>query len=163
MTKLRIAVYRQNWYIHQNIVYWCNLRVAQRKGLQFYQTRSNAIVFCNTLLAVCIEKVVIRKSGEEFYNKAYQSLVLPQRVVPEPKLHCGRQDTTSFDARTSTYHFSKYRETCSREKYRETCNGEIDFRIQGLPHSTVQQEDPNHKEAVKKLITNLRRIQTERR
>ena len=42
--------------IHQNTVYWCNLKLAQRKGLQFYQTRSNAIVLFNTLLAICIEK-----------------------------------------------------------------------------------------------------------
>ena len=28
----------------------------------------------------------------------------------------------------------------------------MDFRIQGLPHSTVQQQDDTRKEAVKKLI-----------
>ena len=65
VTKPRIAVYKHNWKIHQNTVYWCNSRVAQSKGLQFYQTRSNAIILHNTLLAVCIDKVVIRKSGEE--------------------------------------------------------------------------------------------------
>ena len=35
-----IAVYKNTWRIHQNTVYWCNLKLAQRKGLQFYQTRS---------------------------------------------------------------------------------------------------------------------------
>ena len=35
VTKPRIAVYTHTWKTHQNTVYWCNLTVAQRKGLQF--------------------------------------------------------------------------------------------------------------------------------
>ena len=84
VTQPRIAVYENNWKIHQNKVYWCNVRVAQSKELQFYRTRSNAIILCNTLLAMCIEKVVIKKSGEELYNKTYQFPFLPQRVVLKP-------------------------------------------------------------------------------
>ena len=57
-------------------MYWCNLRVAESKGLQFYQTRSNATILYNTFPAVCIEKVVIRKSGEELYSQTYHSLPL---------------------------------------------------------------------------------------
>ena len=90
MTKPRIAVCKQNWKIHQNTVYWSNLRVAQSKGLQFYQTRSNAIILYNTLPTVCIEKVVTRKSGEELCSKTYQSPTLPQRIAAlEPNLHYG--------------------------------------------------------------------------
>ena len=33
---------------------WCNLRLAQERGLQFYQKRSHAVVLYNTLPAVCI-------------------------------------------------------------------------------------------------------------
>ena len=33
----------------KNIVYWCNLKLAQVKGLQFYQTRSHTIVLDDTL------------------------------------------------------------------------------------------------------------------
>ena len=40
----------------QKAVYWCTLKLAQRKGLQFFQTRSHAIALFNTLPAVCIEK-----------------------------------------------------------------------------------------------------------
>ena len=43
LEKPRIAVYTNTWKSHQNTVYWCNLKLAQRKGLQFYQTRSHAI------------------------------------------------------------------------------------------------------------------------
>ena len=39
VTKPRIAVYKQNWRIHQNTAYWANLRVAQKKGLTFYQNK----------------------------------------------------------------------------------------------------------------------------
>ena len=38
--------------IHQNTVYWCNLKLAKEKGLQFYQTRSHAIAIFNTLPAI---------------------------------------------------------------------------------------------------------------
>ena len=58
----RIAVYKNTCTIH---FYWCNLKVAQKKELQFYQTRSNEIVFYNTLLAICIGKVENMKSGEK--------------------------------------------------------------------------------------------------
>ena len=42
MTKSRIAVHKHDWKVHQNTMYWCNLRVAQSKGLHFSQTRSTA-------------------------------------------------------------------------------------------------------------------------
>ena len=57
--------------------------------LQFYQTRPNAIILYNNLPAVCIGKVVIRKSGEELYSETYQSPNLPQRIALKPNLHYG--------------------------------------------------------------------------
>ena len=118
LTKPRIAVYKHSWKKRsKNTLYWCNLRVAQSKGLQFYKTRSNAK----------------EESGEQFYSKAYQSPTLPARIVLKPNLHYGRQDTTRFDARTSFDHSCKHRETCGGGTYNESCHGEIDFGIQGLP------------------------------
>ena len=35
--------------------YWCNLKLAQRKRLQFFQTRSHAIALLTTQLSICIE------------------------------------------------------------------------------------------------------------
>ena len=133
MTQPRIAVYKNIWKILQNAVYWCKLRVVQSKQLQFYQTRSNAIILHNTVPAMCIEKVVVTKSGDELYSKTYQSLIAPQRVVLKPNLNYERQDTTSSDARKSFDHSDKHCGT-----YRETCSGEITFRTQGLPLSAVQ-------------------------
>ena len=66
LDKPRIALYNNTWKSHQNTEYWCNLKLAQRKGLQLYQTRSHAIILFNTLPAICIEKVVYMKTGEEF-------------------------------------------------------------------------------------------------
>ena len=155
VTKPRIAVYKHKWKIHQNTVYWCNLMVAQSKGLQFYQTRSNAIILHNTLPAMCIEKVVIRKSGEELYSKTYHSPTAPQRTVLKPNLPCERQDTRSSDASTSFDLSSKHNKDCDGATYgtyNESCRGEIAFRIQGLFHSAVQEHDHIRKKAVPKMI-----------
>ena len=144
LTKPRIVVYNHNRKVHQNTVYRANLKVAQKKGFTFYQTRSNAmIILHNTLPQMCIEKMVVMNSGADLYNQVYESLHSPRRIVLKPALHDGRQDTASIEERASDAHSSKCRETCS---------GEIDYRIQGLPFATVQQEDHTRKEAVKKLI-----------
>ena len=37
------------WKKHQDAVYWVDINLAIRKGLTFYQTRSNAIIFQGTL------------------------------------------------------------------------------------------------------------------
>ena len=40
----RVAWYHQKkWKKHQNAVYWVDIKLAQRKGLKFYQIRSNAM------------------------------------------------------------------------------------------------------------------------
>ena len=93
-----------------------------------------------------------RESGDHEVRRriAQQNVSIshaPQRVVLKPNLHCERQDTTSSDARTYVDHSDKHGGT-----YRETCRGEIDFRIQGLPHSCVQEHDHFRKQAVQKLI-----------
>ena len=81
------------------------------------------------------------------HSKTYQSPIAPERIVLKPNLNYERQDTTSSDARTPFDHSDKHGGTHS-----ETCRGEIDFRIQGLLHSTVQDHDHIRKEAVQKSI-----------
>ena len=156
--------------LQDNVLYWCNLKVAQRKGLQFYQTRSHAIAFFNTQPAICTEKVENMKTGEDLYCKVHQSPRLP-RVVLTPYSQYGRQNPPHPEVRKSTDHQSgqsvKYTETCrslfehTRRnhrgesqwwKFRETCRGNVDSRIPGFPHSTLQKEDSNRKETVKRLI-----------
>ena len=88
LDKPRIAPYKNTWRSHQNTVYWCNLKLAHKRGLQIYQTRSHAIVLHNTLLAICIEKAVCRKTEEELFHKVYQ---VP-RVALKPNSQSGEQD-----------------------------------------------------------------------
>ena len=51
-----------------------------RKGLKFYQTRSNAIILQETLPAYCIPKVVWMETGEVIYEKVYMSPRPPPKI-----------------------------------------------------------------------------------
>ena len=44
------------WKKHQNTLYWVDINLSLKKGLKFYQTRSNAIILHETLPAYCIPK-----------------------------------------------------------------------------------------------------------
>ena len=109
------------------------------------------------------------KTAEDFSSKLYQSPRLP-RVVPTPNLQHGRQDPSDLEARKSADRPSeqsekyeeirrshledtrhKHLEENHRAKYKETCHGSVDYRIQGIPHSTVQKENSNREEIVKRL------------
>ena len=61
------------WKKHQNTVYWVDTNLALKKGLKFYQTRSNAIILHETLPACCIPKVVRMETGEVIYEKVFAS------------------------------------------------------------------------------------------
>ena len=77
----RLARYLQTaWKKHQNTVYWVDIRLAQRKGLKFYQTRSNAIILYNTLPAYCIPKAIKMETGEIIYEKVYASPRPPPKI-----------------------------------------------------------------------------------
>ena len=77
----RRAQYLHNaWKKHQDAVYWDHINLAIRKGLTFYQTRSNAIILHETLPAYCIPKVVGMKTGEVLYEKVYMSPRPPPKI-----------------------------------------------------------------------------------
>ena len=66
-----IAQYLHNaWKRHQDAVYWVDINLAIEQGLTFYQTRSNAIIFQETLPAYCIPKVVRMETGEVLIRKS---------------------------------------------------------------------------------------------
>ena len=53
----RLARYvHKAWKKHQNTVYWVDIKLVQKEGLKFFQTRSNAIILHQTLPAYCILK-----------------------------------------------------------------------------------------------------------
>ena len=68
------------WKRHQNAVYWVDINLALKKGLKFYQTRSNAIILHETLPAYCIPKVVRMETGEVIYEKVYMSPRPPPKI-----------------------------------------------------------------------------------
>ena len=77
----RHAQYLHNaWKRHQDAVYWVDINLAIKKGLQFFQTRSNAMILQETLPAYCIPKVVRMKTGEVLYEKVCMSPRLPPKI-----------------------------------------------------------------------------------
>ena len=77
----RLAQYMHKaWKKHQNTVYWVDIKLAQKKGLKFYQTRSNAIILYDTLPAYCIPKAVTMETGENIYEKVYASPRPPPKI-----------------------------------------------------------------------------------
>ena len=70
----------KTWKRHQNTVYWVDINLALKKGLKFYQTRSNAIILHETLPAYCIPKVVRMETGEVIYEKEYASTRPPPKI-----------------------------------------------------------------------------------
>ena len=83
LDKPRIAPYKHTWRAHHNTAYWCNLNLAQRKGLRFYQTRSPAFTLSDTLPVIIIDKVVCMETREELYCRIYKTPRLPRvTLVP---------------------------------------------------------------------------------
>ena len=68
------------WKKHQDAVFWVDIDLAIKKGLTFYQTRSNAIILQGTLPAYCIPKVVRLKTGEVLYEKVCMSPRPPPKI-----------------------------------------------------------------------------------
>ena len=78
----RLAQYMHKaWKKHQNTVYWVDINFALKKGLKFYQRRSNAINLHETLPAYCIPKVVRMEIGEVICEKVYASPRPPPKIL----------------------------------------------------------------------------------
>ena len=81
LIKPRLASYKQKkWKRHRDTAYWVDIQLAQRKGLKFHQTRSNAIIFYDTLPADCTPKVVVMDSGEIICEKVCMSPRPPPKI-----------------------------------------------------------------------------------
>ena len=68
LSQARIAPYKNTWKRFQNTVFWSNLKLTQQRGLQFYQTRSNAVIFYDTLPAEFIEKAICMKTKDQLFK-----------------------------------------------------------------------------------------------
>ena len=87
------------------------------------------------------------KTGEELYCQVYQSRRLP-RVTLVPNSKHAQKDVLVSESRKSDDREDEV------HQLRETCGSHhrVDFRIPGIPHSTVEQVDASRKETVRRLI-----------
>ena len=65
LSQARIAPHKNNWKRFQKTVCWCILKLAQQRGLQFSQTRSNAVILHDTLPAEFIQKAICMKTKDQ--------------------------------------------------------------------------------------------------
>ena len=65
--KPRKFLYKTEWKVNQDAVFWINLKSTQDKGLAFWQIGYNAILLHDSVPANCLEKVVNAKTEETLY------------------------------------------------------------------------------------------------
>ena len=71
-------VQAETWKKLKNTVYWVDIKLAEKKGFQFYQTRSNANILYDTLPAFRIPKVVRMETGELIYESFCVTSTFPK-------------------------------------------------------------------------------------
>ena len=93
------------------------------------------------LQSTSIPKVTARRTHAKFAKRENPPTITANKA-------CSTMKPVAHFSRTRR----KHPEESQRGKYRETCRGNVDYRIPGIPHATVQKEDSNRKETVKRLI-----------
>ena len=79
LSQARIAPYKNIWRHFQDTIFLYNLKLAKERGLQFYQTRSNAVILYDTLPAEFIDKALCMKTKDQLNQR--ESVILRPRVV----------------------------------------------------------------------------------
>ena len=92
---------QNTWKRFQNTVFWCNLKLAQQRGLQFYRTRSNAVILYDTLLAEFIEKAICMKTKDQLDQR--DSVNLRLRVVRKAISKSGSEARSSSQQDAESY------------------------------------------------------------
>ena len=92
------------------------------------------------------------KTKDELCQKVRLTPKLP-RVVLKSNSQCGLQDTHGQEARSS------WDQPSDSQRYGETFSNIVDYRIPGIPLSTVEQQDAKLENKVKKLIEMLEKHQ----
>ena len=170
------------WKKHQDAVFWVDIDLEIRKGLTFYQTRSNAIILQGTPPACCIPKVVSLKIGEVLYEKSYMSPRPPPKIslrhdhdwtkgndelgstVEQQRVMQAHDGTGQpVEQNSSSAHTVKEQFVPEENRdipsfntdneFNRAINEEnIDFNISGLPHSAVKR---SHGVNVQNLIQKI--------
>ena len=117
------------WTVTQDTINWINLEKAQDKGLLFWQTRSDAIIFYNSVPADCVETVVKTQTTEILYKKVSLSPRPPPKIILKEARQAQRDDSHQRDTGMV--------KPVAEEEKREL---KIDLRVQGIPQAAVEQE-----------------------
>ena len=170
--RLNAPWYKQKvWKKHQNTVYWVDINLAQKKGLKFYQTRSNAIILHETVPAYCIPKVVRMETGEVIDEKVYALPRLPPKSslkhdwMKELGSEVARQAEGKVARQAKSFRSTPPNPNRNHDRtvrpvvYRQPVGSsstfnevDIDFRVSGLPHAVVNQAvNSRDRELVKKI------------
>ena len=144
LSQARIASYKNTWKHFQDTVYRCNLILAQQRGLQIYQARSNAVIFYERLSAEFIEKAICMKTKDQLYQ--HESVILRPRVVFQANSQSGSQDLPLQKARSSCE--SQQDAKC----YGKVRSNTADYRVPGFSISKVKLQDARRQNNVTKLI-----------
>ena len=128
------------------IQYVGNLKLAQEKGLQFYQTRSHAVALYNTLPAACIEKAVCMKTQDELHQKMRFTPRVPRVVLKSNSQH----------AWSCKIHITKMQDHLGNHQVTRTVTGKlvtriVDHRISGVPLSAAEPQKTTRENNVKRL------------
>ena len=148
LTRPRIMTYTKTWKRFQNTVFWCNLKLAHERGLQFCQTRSHAGVLYNTLPAACIEKAVCMKTTDELYQKVR----LPPRVSRVLLKSNSQQDPQNQDAR------SCWQPSSDANSHGETCDRTVDHKIAGVTFFCSRAAEFNTREQSQDVDREVRNV-----
>ena len=73
--------YHSEWKTHQDVVHWIILARAQEKGLQFWQTRSHAIIVYSSVPADSIYKVISQKGERTLTERLSTPRPAPNMVL----------------------------------------------------------------------------------
>ena len=113
--------------------------------VQFTACSEKGIATLSTSIT-CNDSFKRMKTGEELYCEVCQSPRLPRATLVPNSQHAEKDvlitDSRKSDDRENEVH--KHRRTCSSSR--------LDFRIPGIPHSTVEQVGTKRKETVRRSI-----------
>ena len=106
MTIARTFHYCSKWKHDQDAVHWVKLEEAQELGLQFWQTKSNAIVVYESVVRF-IFKIVAKSTRKPVYERK-DRLQLALRVVLRSNLYNKQQAESSCQRKSSIQQMQSY-------------------------------------------------------
>ena len=127
-------------------MFWVKLSRAQDLGLQFWQTKSNAIIVHQSVPHQCIERVVGDDGGRIIFQR-----ILTPKPRPNSKKHVAFAAAAQWAPATATIFggWHVVRGTGASWKKRSIQSSEIDLRVDGISQEEIY-SDKQHMDEVKK-------------